>query len=126
VSSVNETPVPSSGGHVKRTFGWIFDGVGVASVGAGTYFGISAISKKSAADPECPARLCNTQGQQLISEAKTNAILSTVTLGAGLAALGLGTYMLLTSHETKTPAPSVGVTPSFGPRSASIGLGGTW
>jgi hypothetical protein len=117
-----------SGGHGKRTFGWISEGVGVAALGAGVYFGLAAAGKKSDADPHCPApaKLCDTAGQALIGEARTDAIVSTINIGVGVAALGLGTYMLLTSHEAKPRTSGVHIIPGVGPRSASVGLEGTW
>jgi hypothetical protein len=118
--------VPGRGAHWKRSLGWTSEGVGVAAIGAGIYFGVAAMGKKSDANPDCPTKLCNPTGQALISDAKTDAVVSTVTLGVGLAAVAFGTYMLLTSHEPKPQSALLRVTPSVGARSASVGLEGTW
>jgi hypothetical protein len=88
-------------------------GIGVASLGVGTYFGVAALGKNSdsntaTASGACTGNDCWGQNVGLRNDAVTDATLSTVLLGAGAAALIGGAVLWLTAPSSSTPAASVG------------------
>jgi hypothetical protein len=103
---------PAPAGSIPRSrkllaFG--LGGAGVALVGVSLVFGSQASSKKSDAEKLCgPDLACTdmaafTQSQQLVSDAKSKATLSTVLFGAGLAAIAGGVVVWVTApreHES--------------------------
>ncbi|MCK6532420.1 MAG: PEGA domain-containing protein [Polyangiaceae bacterium] len=97
----------------QRTWGFIVGGVGVIGVGAGTYLGVRALSKKDESEALCKHG-CTVRGSELSREATTFADWSTASFGFGIATLGLGTYLVLSAPER----PSVGL--SLGPRGAGV------
>lgn len=125
---------PASSG--RRTVGFIVGGVGVAALGLGGVFGGLAIGDTSDADPLCPGKKCNAEGQKLIESAKTKALISTIGLGVGVAAVGAGVVLILTSgasdagaksEEAESAAgakPSARLIPSIGPGGGGLTLVG--
>jgi len=88
----------ASDGSGRRTAGFILGGAGVAAIGVGAFFGVSALSKRSEADALCPERRCsNPTGVSLQDEAITAAWVANIAIGAGLVALGIGGYLVLTA-----------------------------
>lgn len=86
----------ASGG--SSTLGWVLGGVGVAAIGVGSVFGVQALSKQSKAESECPTNAtCSPEGEEYSKQANTAAWISNISIGAGLVAVGVGTYLLLTS-----------------------------
>lgn len=76
---------------------WAAVGVGTAGLALSAITGVIALEKKSALDtqchPGCPAGAAND-----ISTFRTSRTLSYATLLAGTAVLGVGSYVLLSSH----------------------------
>ena len=94
-------PAPSAG---KRTAGYVVLGVGAAGVAVGAVFGLLALSKKSDADASCQGRVdCPRDGYDANNAAHTDATISTIAFGVALVAIGVGTYLFLTSR-TKAAA----------------------
>lgn len=77
--------------------------VGVIGVAAGSYFGLSAISKRKDSDAECEPK-CSDRGVELNDQAKTAADLSTISFAVGAAGLGLGAYLLIDAASPSQPA----------------------
>ncbi len=95
-----------------RTAGWVMLGAGVVSSGVGAAFGVRAFSKRSASDDECPAGECTTRGVALNEDAKDAALVSNITFGIGVPAVGVGLYLLLTSRPEKPKsAKAVSIAP---------------
>jgi hypothetical protein len=126
-------------GHGQRVAGWTVGGIGAASIVAGAVFGIEALSNSSSAKNLCPSKTgCSSAAIQDNSTAKTDAIISDVTIGVGAAAVGVGLYLLLSAPSAPPPAaaPSESestsglhrwrLTPTFGPRIAGLALQGNW
>ena len=88
---------------VGRTAAIIAGGVGIVAVGVGTFFGLRALAKKSDGDAHCAGRVCDAQGLALEDQAHASATASTIAFGAGLAALGIGAYLWLTSPVRIVP-----------------------
>jgi hypothetical protein len=106
-----------------KVIGFILGGVGVAALGAGAFFGIEAITKSSSARAACPSFMsCSQAALSENSTAKTDALVSDITLGAAVAALGVSTVLLLTSHNrsTESPARSSRVVPVLSPSVGGI------
>jgi len=107
-------------GRTMKIAGWSLVGVGVASLAAGTYFGISSGSLRDEAVNEPSARLANDK----LEDARSNATLANVTLIAGgvLAAGGAVLALLpMTSSSPSQPKDAeTDTTFSVGPGGASL------
>lgn len=83
-----------SSANPQRSWGFIVGGVGVLGLGAGTYFGLRALSKRDESEALCKST-CTVRGSELSKEATQNADWSTASFALGLATLGLGAYLVL-------------------------------
>lgn len=85
-------------GSGRTTIGWVALSAGAVFLGAGSYFGLRAISKAKDANDACPERTCaNEDARTKASDAGSAATLSNIGFGVGLLGVGVGTYLLLTS-----------------------------
>jgi hypothetical protein len=113
---------PSEGGGSGRVFGFVLGGTGLASVGVGVAFGVQTLSRRS--DAESLARGgAAGPAQSANDDARTDAWIADIAIGAGVAQLAIAAYLLLTSHGTSSasssrPAPSIGV--AVGPSGAFL------
>lgn len=96
-------PVSRDDANAGRTVALVVGSVGIAAVGVGSFFGLRALAKKSDGDAHCSGRACDAQGLALEDEAHTSATASTIAFSAGLAALGIGAYLWLTSPVRVVP-----------------------
>jgi len=135
-----------SSGATQRTVGIVVGAVGLASLAAGSVFGIVALGKKAdlktavGDDPRCtggyPNGTCESAARAGIdsteSSAFTFATLSTVFLIAGGVLTATGATVFLTtpsSKSSKSNPPSTGgvtFTPRFGASSASLAASGSF
>jgi hypothetical protein len=108
-------PVAPSGLTTQQTLGIVVGGVGLISVGLGSYFGIRAIAKNSDAEQHCPrGALCDDQlGVDLTSKAKDSAAASNLAFAVGGGLLALGAVVYFTGGR-KT-ADSVALVPQLAP-----------
>ncbi|MCC6897508.1 MAG: hypothetical protein IT377_00960 [Polyangiaceae bacterium] len=96
---------PSS---TRRFVGYSALGLGVASVGVGSYFGLRAISNARAADDACPAADCtDPRAVEKSEDALRFATVSTVTVIGGLALTAAGAYLLLVDADATRPGVAV-------------------
>jgi len=90
----------------RMTIGIVAIGVGVAGLGLGTAFGLSALSSKSSAEDACPSDPCSAENvalyKQSYADADAAAVVSTVGFVVGVLAAGFGTYLVLTRSTPKT------------------------
>jgi hypothetical protein len=122
-SSPAPAPEQPAEGAWKRPAGWIVGSAGVVAIGVGTYFGLSAISKSNDAKRQCSPSLCTSPGA--VSEngdAKTYATVSDVAIGAGLAVVAVGAYLLLTAPSASPATTGTLVTPFIGRQQAGLSL----
>jgi len=115
-AAVPEGPSPgkapageAAAGGGPRVLAFVLGGVGIAALGVGSYFGVEAITKSQGAKSVCSPQSCTSPSA--VSEnntAKTYALVSDFTVGAGVAALGVGVVLLLTSHGNAAGAPPRG------------------
>lgn len=118
----------SRDGGTQRASGWVALGVGVAAVGAGTFFGIRTLSDKSTVDEHCVGSHCDEAGLRANDAAKDSATLSTIAFVVGGAALAAGIVLLVTSASagsarTSATAACGGLCAHVGRRGA---LEGVW
>ncbi|MBS2013733.1 MAG: hypothetical protein JST00_12650 [Deltaproteobacteria bacterium] len=95
---------PGSG---RRTLGWTLAGVGGASLAVGVVTGIMTLGKASTVKEQCTGDLeCNAEGLDAARSGETLSLVSTITVIAGLAGIGAGTFLLLTSPKRSTSTAS--------------------
>jgi hypothetical protein len=118
-------PVPATSGS-RKTAAYVVGGAALGSLVVGGVFGLRAISKRHDSDGLCPNNQCSLQGVALNDQAKTAALVSDITVGAGLVSLAVATYLLVTSRAA---APTAGklaygirVLPQIGPGEAGLSL----
>jgi hypothetical protein len=113
--------------HGRRVAGFVVGGVGVAGVVLGAVFGARAIGKKSDEKTHCTGSFCDPQGLALDAQAHSAATISTVAIGAGLAAIGVGAVLILISRAPKAPPSAyLHVMPTAGLGSGGLDVRGTF
>ena len=114
----------------RKTLAVTLAGVGVAGLAVGSVFGLEAISQKNAshADGHCNASGCDGTGTSLRNQAISDATVSTIAFGAGLAAVAAGVIVWLTAPSAAPRAGSTGLTvvPAIGAGSAGAVVLGAW
>lgn len=93
----------SKAGGSAKTMGFVLTGVGAVALLAGGYFGYAA--SKQAGDAEgdpklCPDKQCTPAGRDEIDSAKGKALISTIGVGVGVAALGAGIVLIVISPSS--------------------------
>jgi hypothetical protein len=133
------TPPPDSDAKAKtppersrRTAALVVGAASVAALGVGAFFGVRAMSKQSDSDNLCPNNLCVGDGVALSQDAKSNARICDVAVGAGLIGAGIATYLFLSSSGSGEGAAhartesKVRLTPQLGPTLAGLQAGVSW
>lgn len=97
------TTTAHSSRRVMRVMSWAAIGLGAASIGVGTYFGVRTFEKRDDADALCRGRLCSQEGLDLQSDARTAATISTITISAGAVLVTAGVvYLLLSGRQRES------------------------
>ncbi|MDB4994102.1 MAG: hypothetical protein JWM74_1534 [Myxococcaceae bacterium] len=136
-SSHVEPPAEAPSGGGKRTLGFIVGGAGLAVLGVGVVFGVTALSQKSDADAACggSGNACTNEAsrstaQGKLEDARTSGLISTIGVGVGVVAVGVGAYLVFTggAKSASTTASSGGVrlAPAVGSRSQGFMLSGAF
>ena len=110
----------SGGGSSRRVIGWTGIGTGVVAMAVGAVFARSAHLKwnntitEGGCDPE--TELCTLEGQEQADSARLHADTATVMVSAGVALVAIGTWLVWTGGDKKSPrvAPTVGADRSAG------------
>jgi hypothetical protein len=123
--ATEQPPSEPSSSNPWRTAGFVIGAVGLAGIGVGSYFGLTAFALKHRADGECTDRACSPQGLTDHNNESTDATISTVSFGVGLAALAVGTYLVLSPSKTRQTSARW-IAPVVGPGSFGIGGGTVW
>jgi hypothetical protein len=117
----SSSPRPTSSG---RTWGLALGGAGAVLLMTSGVTGVSALSRKAEIERHCTKSggryACDPERVEAARTGKALAVVSTLTLPAGLALLGLGTALYLTAGDD-APSVSAGVSPdgfAFGARGA--------
>ncbi len=126
----------TSAGSSQATWGWVVGGVGVAALGAGGIFALSARSSDREADSHCRPEnpsLCDAQGVELGEDANSAATMATLLGGGGLALVTTGVVILLTAPSdapsaAEAPSRRVGwqFTPHLDDHQAGVGFQGVF
>jgi hypothetical protein len=83
-------------------------GGGVAGIGVGSFFGLRAISDSNAAKTACPTSPCNdSNALRTNNDARTEAWVADVAIGAGAIAAAVGLYLLIRSPDAGASPVSV-------------------
>lgn len=98
-----EPRVSDTSNGTQRTVGFILTGAGIAGLGLGVGFGVRAMGAKSDRDADC-ASGCTQLGVDADRAGRDAALVSTIATVAGLAATGVGIWLVL-----RTPAPKSSV-----------------
>jgi hypothetical protein len=117
-----------------RTAGFVAGGVGIAALGAGAALGILAAGDASDAENDqslCPQKQCTPAGEKTIEAAKTKALVSTIAIPVGGAAIGAGVVMFIVSRASKPAAGTARaslpqITPAIGPGGCGVWLSGAF
>lgn len=121
---------PSSGKRTRRIAAYVVGGVGVVGVGLGTFFGLKAFSDWHTRNTNCPGGRCNQAAVAAHDSAHSAAIASDISFGVGIAALGAGVVLWLTSRggsEEQPPGSAsarVHVAPLAGPGVGGVNVEG--
>ena len=125
-----EPPVePPGSGSAQRGFGLGIAGVGVASLVVGGVFGVLAKAKNDEAleAKNCPTSTqCYATGISLTETAKSRALVSTILVAFGGAALVGGGILFFTAPKSRRGLASVRVAPSWSPGSVGGTADLTW
>jgi len=110
-------------GSGLKTWGYVLGGAGLVGLTVGTVFGVKAISKNKQSYDYCDSfntNQCSATGVNLRGEAEDAAVVSTVFIAVGAAALATGVVLFIAAPSRQTtvamsPSPS-GATLSFSGR----------
>ena len=113
----------SSGPGGLRMAAFVAAGVGIGALGVGGVFGGLAIKERGAADASCPNKSCDDAGFAHIETAQSRAVVSTIGVAMGAAALGTSVVLFLVSRPSsaKTSTEKAWILPTVGPQ----GVGAT-
>jgi hypothetical protein len=99
-----ERPAPApEASSSKRTIGFVLGGVGLVSIGVGSYFGLHAKSQADDADRFCRGSVCTEEGLSGHEDARSSAFIANILFGVGVVGLVSGTYLVVTSGPDKAP-----------------------
>lgn len=94
-------PVVENPGATQRSAGWIFGGLGIASLGVGGAFGITSLVQRQRATHHCNASdVCDAQGLRYRENAIQSGDIATITTIAGAAAMVGGLVLVLTAPKS--------------------------
>jgi hypothetical protein len=124
---------PSAEASGRRTSGLAILATGGAALTSGLLLGYSARERWGDAEALCGTdHVCDgadnfARGQELVDSARFRGNVSTVLTGVGVAGVGLGAVLWLTSSpkRTEAAASALRVVPSITPDSVSVSLGGS-
>ncbi len=119
-----ESSQPASDSHLLL---WTAAGLAVAGIATGSVFGVLTFGMRDRATSECPGGVCTGDGFANIDRAKTDATISTVAFGVGLAAAAATGYLWFRGSASASPTlsaggPSILVAPSISPYGAGVAV----
>ena len=120
--SAEASSAKAAGLGVQKTLAIVAGGVGLASVGVGSAFGLTAMAKKADAEKACPRDCADQNGVNLWDDAARAGNVSTAAFIVGGVMLAAGAALWLTAHgdSTRGPTAQVGIGPG------AIQLRGVW
>ena len=107
-------------------------GVGLAALVVGGVTGGLTFAKKSTVDQHCQGTTCDHDGKAAADSGKTFALVSTISIGVGVASIGAAVVLWFTAPHPAKPAaltaprrPRAWASPA-GRDGAMIGVEGEW
>ena len=131
-ASALPAPAPAASSPAGRDYTWpiVAYGVGAAGLALGSIFGIATFNKEADLDELCPDKVCPPEHQSDKDTADRYAMISNIGFGVGIAGVGVGTFLLLSSggREGEKPAPKAAAKVSVRGwvLPTSVGLRGTF
>jgi hypothetical protein len=121
--AASAAPLPRS-----PMLGYVVGGAGLAAAGIGGFFGLRALSTYKEAERDCPSHAhCSATVTAKYDTATTEANISNVTIGVGVAAIAVGAYLVLTASSPPEPsrsAKAMSFSPWLGPAAGGGVLSG--
>jgi hypothetical protein len=103
-----------------RTVGYTAGAAGLASLWVGSVTGLLALDRESLRAKNCDVQnICNETGYDAARSGKTLATVSTITMVAGGAALGVGAYLVLSN---RAGSPQTALVPLASPQVGGMSL----
>jgi hypothetical protein len=90
----------------RKPLAYSLGGLGIAAVGVGSYLALAARNdlEDARSNPTlCPGSVCTPAGRERVNGAETKANIATGAFAGGIAAVGIATYLLLTSPSAPAP-----------------------
>jgi hypothetical protein len=126
-SSANLTPAAvssttddsaSSPNHWPAYLTW---GASAVAIGVGVGFGVAALENKQRLEERCPDKLCPADASDLLDTSKTNATISTIATGVGIAGVAAGVLLFwLESRDSDADSGEHASRVRFSPQSVAI------
>lgn len=91
-------------GSAQRTAGYVVGALGLVGLGIGGYFGLRAFSRWDERNAHCTDAGCDPTGVEAGDDAERAAMIANVGVGVGLAAVAVGTYLVLTAGSSEHAA----------------------
>jgi hypothetical protein len=99
-AEVDTTPA-MHGTSNQRTIGLVVGAAGLAFIGVGSYFGVEAIANSNDAKKACsPSNCTDPNAVQTNNDAKTDAVVTDVLVGTGIAAVVAGVIVFLSAPSS--------------------------
>jgi len=121
--AVAPPPEPAKDRSGRRTAGVVVGGVGLVGLGVSMGTGAMAIAKKRDMLDGCSPEGCTDDGLQAADDGKTIAGISTASFVVGAVAVGVGTYLIVSSRKRPARAARFGLRST--PGGAALVWGGT-
>jgi hypothetical protein len=87
-----------------KTLGVVLFATGLVTTAVGGYFGVRAVQKTKQLDDQCPRNPCPTSLKHLDDEARSSATVANVVVPIGVALIGSGAFLYLSSDDSKSNA----------------------
>jgi hypothetical protein len=100
-----------SDGSSARTLGFVVGGVGVAGLTVSLIAGARALSDKQKVEDNCVDRRCTQAGLDAADSGRTWVTVSNVAFAVGVAGVGVGAYLILSSGSSRGSETAVGAQP---------------
>ncbi len=127
VAIVAAAGTPPTRRRAGRFYGGIAASVvGVGAVATASILGLGARADYADAIGDCPGGACTTRAAfDATQDARSTASTMTFVAAGGLAVLGVGVFLILTSNERAESTPGVALAPLVAPDLVGLTLGGT-
>lgn len=113
-------PLPRVETDGRRTAGFVIGGLGIAGLAAAAITGGLLVSRNETIQEHCPEGRCDPEGRETIDSSGPLLVANAITWGVGLAGVGVGAALILSSGGEQ--APKAAVAPTALPGGGGIAL----